>query len=815
MIQNPTKHLRKRSLCTWMTGLVLLCLQWGCLNPQSLLDRYQEVSVRGLTSQTRYLSIQIRICKPGEKKPFLLERNRDVKVPLGNELFYFPELPTGRLQVLVRAYKTADRTKLVKFKDWYTQTYKRLERLPILTLESLQNQQMIAPLACVVAPPVIKPPPKREEPTQWTLRFPKQTTQVLPDSPLRILDPTRIIPPIQTTPTLPSSPFRLSDRLTVRAPITLPDVTGRKMVHNGNSLLFLHNSQQGSSSLVAVNPRTGERLHSAELPQGCYPKGLDAQGHLIAVTCSHKDRLFFFSSRTLEQKEPKQGVEVGHNPVAVKISGLFAVVVNQNSNNISVVRIDRPTEKPQTIEVGETPTDVTAVGNRFYIANSDSGSISMVDVDPSRGEARKWDSDLTVGRKPTFLTANGKFLIVSNLLDQTLTIQPLGNGLKARTIRLNSTPGRIALLSYTALVSDQNNERAFVIDLRTFKISQTLSFSKRVHSLQITGETVYASSTQGQSLMSALFDGRSGHIQLNLGSTLRQVLQYNNRTWAYDAGSKRMVVVENNDFHVATPVLWARHSNERLVWKQSHNNTIIHASPDNPNEVQIRSVSSPLHVSLALKFDQPAISAQVHGDTAYLLHSADNGSTTSPFVTRINLKEAQQGIRVQSPEMHLNFLKQPVDFLKVGDLWLIADKQTRTLVLSKTLGSQDDQHFVFMRSLSLKGTPVQLRQMGRYLVVLLEGGVIQILDLQLSVNEMKMQAPVQIGEKIGRVEVYKKFFAFTDRKQDLLIFFDPAKEKIVEKVKTGCNPDHVLFSDSHAYVSNRDDGSLSILPLSF
>jgi YVTN family beta-propeller protein len=102
--------------------------------------------------------------------------------------------------------------------------------------------------------------------------------------------------------------------------------------------------------------------------------------------------------------------------LALNVSGDTLLVVNPDSNSISLIETDSLTKLIE-IPVGEDPRSVTINGNEAYVANQGSDSISVIDL-----TTKSSTSTIPVGYRPigVAVSPNGRFLAIAESGSDTI-----------------------------------------------------------------------------------------------------------------------------------------------------------------------------------------------------------------------------------------------------------------------------------------------------------------------------------------------------------------------------------------------------------
>ncbi len=164
------------------------------------------------------------------------------------------------------------------------------------------------------------------------------------------------------------------------------------------------------------------------LPQGSSPAAIAVSGSSPAVAViaeRNSGKVAFltgFGGGTPKVTE----IAVGSGPSALGLSGSTAVVVNQDSDSVSL--IDVPTQKvTATIPVGRGPRGVAVDTTRAYVTNQSSGTISVIDL-AGKTVAATWN-------------------LGSNVRPQSIAVVP---GIGGVVTEPTSTDARVYLLNLTS-----------------------------------------------------------------------------------------------------------------------------------------------------------------------------------------------------------------------------------------------------------------------------------------------------------------------------------------------------------------------------
>ena len=145
----------------------------------------------------------------------------------------------------------------------------------------------------------------------------------------------------------------------------------------GTSLVLSADENDDVVRVIDVSAR--KVLRVIALPSGSNPDGVavNAAGTIAAVTESGRGKVAILN---LSTNAIIAEVATGSGPVSVAIAGTQAVVVNQDSDNVSIVDLAGTLQK--TLPVGRGPKGVAvdATARVAYVTNEDDGTISVIDL---------------------------------------------------------------------------------------------------------------------------------------------------------------------------------------------------------------------------------------------------------------------------------------------------------------------------------------------------------------------------------------------------------------------------------------------------
>lgn len=177
-----------------------------------------------------------------------------------------------------------------------------------------------------------------------------------------------------------------------------------------------------SSNILVVNAYLQQVVAEVPLPEGTGPYVLDitADNRLAYVTLLLVNKVAVVD---LNANLSVKFIDVGNWPSEITIAkrNSLALVVNDESNSLSAINTIIAEASPNTIDLNARPADVvlSARGNIAYVSNWDDSNVEIVDV-----FTHSKTGSIPVDDRPyrLALTADDRFLVVSNRLSDTVTI---------------------------------------------------------------------------------------------------------------------------------------------------------------------------------------------------------------------------------------------------------------------------------------------------------------------------------------------------------------------------------------------------------
>mgnify|MGYP000353501037 CR=1 FL=1 len=833
-VSRPTIH----HLCFGIMLFCIGCFASGCLGIESYTSRYLQLSVTNLRD-VKYLKVELAYCSGNKAEGGVLHRERAVEVPLGQELFLLPFQKSGQAEILFTAYSSPKKEKVVSYFRQKLTLEAEKRKLPLFPLLQAKEEVPLHPL-CETPKPK-KPPPRRPEPRP----IPRLPTGVFVGSRGGTqggfhLPGGQIFVPGEREPT---SPFDTYDRLELGKPIELEFPTWG-VAHFGRYAIVTHSWIVRRENEQFTTPTTRERLSvidiesgkvmpkRIELAEGCAPRGVDTNGKYVVVTCWGSDHVLIFWGKDFFSKEAKtilpfKKLSVERLPIDIRIHHNYAVVVHgaamefAPSANAAIIRLDGDkTAVVSSFPVGEAPRAVAGNNGRFYIINSGSGKVSNFYVDKDL-KAQASADDITLYKGISHIAMNGWYQVIANISGR-LTIRNLRSGSRRNLPLAGASLQGVCVISHTALVSDDKNNKIYVIDLKTNTVVQELQMPFSVFRIIHAGEHILMTSFDRKQLIRATFRSRRGGIKLRMQTIVEKVMVHNGKAWFYDkaAGHVRSITVNGQKQGGEEDLIkgvgpWMTHRKgllfhnlqSRVQWNETDAKTLI-----------VRSLDQPQKILQKLVFSQPIRAGRVFDSVALLLNwPSDSSSFGARYLTIVDLSDTKQEYWNYKSQL-LEVLKQPVDVLLWDSYVIIADQMTRELYVlgeektaeQKNIKGFSERKLIRKFGISLPNSPLRMERIGNKLAVLLDNQSLLMLDP--FAKEFKHQ-PIHLGGRLGAIRVHGKDLLISDRTNDSVLLFDPVGRRLKQRFPVSCDPNAFGVWEQKLVVSNYCDESLSIISL--
>ncbi|WP_282155995.1 YncE family protein [Cytobacillus gottheilii] len=242
---------------------------------------------------------------------------------------------------------------------------------------------------------------------------------------------------------------------------------------------------EGSVHNVQVSP-DGKTIGATVVPS----MGGHSGGHSEEMTMTGK-AIFY----DIESDELIKEVEVGNHPAHIVFTenGKFAVVTNNEDNNISVIDTESYTVV-KTIDTGKGPHGfrISPDSQIAYIANMGEDTVSVVNLDTMTEEKR-----IKVGTAPvtTGITSDGKTLVATLNGENALALVDLETE-KVGKVEVGVGPAQVYIEANDqfAYIANQGTEEtpsnsATVVDLSEKKVTATIETGKGSHGVVVSPDS--------------------------------------------------------------------------------------------------------------------------------------------------------------------------------------------------------------------------------------------------------------------------------------------------------------------------------------
>ena len=297
----------------------------------------------------------------------------------------------------------------------------------------------------------------------------------------------------------------------------------------GTSRVIL--TDENDDVLRIVDLKEKKTIRTIALPEGSEPGGIavNAAGTLAVVSLRDMGKVALVD---INAGKVTDEVTVGAGPGSIAMFGNAALVVNQESDNLSVVNL--ATRQVVSIDVGRSPrfVELDVANNRAYVTNQAAGTISVLNL-------------------------------ATNSVTQTI---PLGFEARPHTFRLlPALPGYAVVTDPTAdaggrvyVLNFANNVTTPISDINPDK-------SGGVSDIVVVGSTVYFASQTAGAVIAARFSVFGGvpsaattKIPVDLGARALAVDTLDNWLVVVNQGSGTLVLVDLTNHQVIGKVSGVR-----------------------------------------------------------------------------------------------------------------------------------------------------------------------------------------------------------------------------------------------------------------
>lgn len=238
---------------------------------------------------------------------------------------------------------------------------------------------------------------------------------------------------------------RIIKTIELNQPSFASSAPGGVKVSLDGKLVYVAN--RGCNNISVVDPRLGEVVTEIPLPYGCHPLVIDIapDGERAYATLLEAGQVAVIDLHT---NLPVKYLNIGSIswPTSICIAKKLplALVSNQADDCLYAINTDLAEVADYCMAVGTNPFDVCFAPSeqRAYLASCSDNTVERVDIFLHRS-----DSVIEVGEGPSWLglTRNGRFLVVANVYQGTVSILNTRLNKVTATVPVGDTPQLIAI----------------------------------------------------------------------------------------------------------------------------------------------------------------------------------------------------------------------------------------------------------------------------------------------------------------------------------------------------------------------------------
>ena len=268
----------------------------------------------------------------------------------------------------------------------------------------------------------------------------------------------------------------------------------------------------------------------------------------------------------------------GAEPVALAVNaaGTRAVVAERERGKAAILDVAARRVLAE-VTVGGGPSSVAIVGDRALVVNQDTDNVSLINLAAAPGSAAQAAGTIAVGRAPRAVAAAGSLAFVTNQGDGTVSIINLGPATPviASTVNLgaNSRPQAIGLIPSLGLgvvtePSSDEEGKAVVFNLATGAIVATIRVnpdkSGGSSDIAVYETTVYFANQSGGSVTIARAPAFTPTIlKVDIGARALAIDALDKVLLVSSQGSGNIVLVDLNTNQIIGRINAVRGENER------------------------------------------------------------------------------------------------------------------------------------------------------------------------------------------------------------------------------------------------------------
>jgi YVTN family beta-propeller protein len=198
------------------------------------------------------------------------------------------------------------------------------------------------------------------------------------------------------------------------------------------------------------------------------------------------------------------------SPVDFSISGNYAYLVDQGSQDVLVIDITTPASASivATVAIGVNASKISISGNYAYVINSGSGvgndTVSVIDI--TTPASANVVATVTVQEVPSSISISGNYAYVVNTGSDSISVIDITTPASANviaTVTVQDGPSAISISGNYAYVTNQNSDSVSVIDITTpasANVIATVVAGDAPNFISISGNYAYVINAGGQSV---------------------------------------------------------------------------------------------------------------------------------------------------------------------------------------------------------------------------------------------------------------------------------------------------------------------------
>jgi YVTN family beta-propeller protein len=246
-----------------------------------------------------------------------------------------------------------------------------------------------------------------------------------------------------------------------------------------------------------------------------------------------------------------QGIAVGNNPIAVAVNAgtNMAYVLNQGSNNVSVIDGSKLAAAPATISVGNNPAAIAVnpVTDDVYVANSGDGTVTAIN-----GTTVATSPPITIGGTPSALAVDptkNKIYVANSSGNNVTVIDGVTNGTTPVSIGAPSSAIAVDTAANKIYVANAGGSTVSVIDganLTAAPISVAVAASPVAIAINAVTGTIYVGCSNGSVFVinGANPSGTPATVTVGNNPTAISVNAATNKIYVMNSGDGSVTIID-------------------------------------------------------------------------------------------------------------------------------------------------------------------------------------------------------------------------------------------------------------------------------